>query len=211
MNLTNRERQAIANKHNLTDQGKKVKIKELDLEVWKAFTSKVKAHENNSNAYWCYCPYCEKGKKEGTHNLTGLVYEHANGDGLGFACKACGTKHPRVFELLGGAGSAAAEEYAWNRFEIDAVGKGWYCPYPQRWKEISEQVRKNRAAKHKAKDERRKKEHQIAYALREQEALKAAEPKTPSRPKGSCGVLKEEAARVRERFASRPFRRSQGS
>jgi hypothetical protein len=211
MNFTDRERQAITSKHNLTEQEKKVKIKELDLEVWTAFVPKVKAHEKIKNAYWCSCPHCEKGKKKGTHNLTGLVYEHANGDGLGFVCKACGTKHPRVFELLGGAGSAAAEEYAWNRFEIDAVGQGWYCPHPQRWKEISKKVSENRAAKFKAETDRRKRENQIAYALREQKALEAAEPRTPSRPKGSCGVSKEEAERERERFASRPVRRSQGS
>jgi len=172
MDLTNKERRAISSRHNLTDREKKVKIKALDLEVWTAFAPKVKAHKEIKNAYWCYCPYCEKGKKKGTHNLTGLIYEHTNGDGLGFACKACGEQHPRVFELLGGAGSAAAEEYAWNRFEIDAVGQGWYCPYPQRWKEISEQVSKNRAAKYKAEADRRKKEHQIAYALREEDKLK---------------------------------------
>ena len=72
----------------------------------------------------------------------------------------------------------------WKRFEIDAVGKDWYCPYPQRWKEISELNRKRKAAHHKERDARRKREHQIAYALREQEALKAAEPQTPPRPKG---------------------------
>lgn len=211
MNFTDRERQAITTKHNLTEQEKKVKIKELDLEVWTAFVPKVKAHEKIKNAYWCSCPHCEKGTKKGTHNLTGLIYEHSKGDGLGFKCFACKTKHNRVFEFLGGAGSPAAEEYAWKRFAIDAVGKGWYCPYPQRWKEISEQVSKNRAAKYKAEADRRKKENKIVYALREQEALKAAEPRTPSRPKGSCGVSKEEAARERERFASRPVMRSQGS
>ena len=81
-------------------------------------------------------------------------------------------QHRRVFEFLGGAGSPEAEEYAWKRFAIDAVGKGWYCPYQQRWKDISEKVRKNRAAKHKAKDERLKKEHQIAHTLREEDKLK---------------------------------------
>lgn len=101
MNFTDRERQAITNKHNLTDQEKKVKIKELDLEVWKAFTPKFKAHEKIKNAYWCYCPCCGKGKKKDLHNLTGLVYEHSNGDGLGFKCFACKTKHNRVFEFLG--------------------------------------------------------------------------------------------------------------
>ena len=169
MDLTDKERQAITNRHNLTDQQKKVKIKGLDLEVWTAFASKVKPHKEIKNAYWCSCPHCGKGKKEGTHNLTGLVYEHANRDGLGFACKACGTKHPRVYEFLG-KGSAAAEEYAWNRFEIDAVGKDWYCPYPQRWKEISELNRQRKAAHHKAKDARIKREHQIAYALRNSQA-----------------------------------------
>ena len=172
MDLTNKERQAITSKHNLSDEQKRAKIKELDLEVWTKFAPKVKAHEKNSNTYWCYCPCCGKGKKKDLHNLTGLVYEHSNGDGLGFKCFACKTKHNRVFEFLGGAGSPAAEEYAWKRFAIDAVGKGWYCPYPHRWKEISEQVRKNRAAKHKAKDERLKKEHQIAYTLREEDKLK---------------------------------------
>ena len=172
MDLTDKGRQSITGKHNLADQEKRVKIKELDLEVWTAFAPKVKPHKEIKNAYWCSCLHCEKGKKKGTHNLTGLVYEHANGDGLGFACKACGTKHPRVFELLGGAGSPAAEEYAWNRFEIDAVGKGWYCPYPQRLKEISEQVSKNRAAKYKADYDRRKRKNKIVYALREEDKLK---------------------------------------
>ena len=211
MHLTDRERQAISSKEILTVQAKKARIKEWDLEVWTAFTPKVKAHEKNSDAYWCYCPYCQKGeKKTGIHNVTGLVYPHSNGDGLGFACKACGTKHPRVYEFLG-KGSAKAEEYAWKRFEIDAVGKGWYCPHPQRWKEISELNRKRKAAHHKERDARRKREHQIAYALRDQEALKAAKPQTPPRPKGSCSVSKDEAARERERFASRPVRRSQGA
>ena len=100
-------------------------------------------------------------------------------------------KASQGLEVLGGAGSAAAEEYAWNRFEIDAVGKGWYCPYPQRWKEISKQVSKNRAAKYKAEADRRKKEHQIAYALREQEALKAAAPRTPPRPRSRAASLRE--------------------
>ena len=111
-----------------------------------------------------------KGKKEGTHNLTGLVYEHSKGDGLGFKCFACGTRHPRVYEFLG-KGSPAAEEYAWKRFEIDAVGKGWYCPHPKRWMEISDLARQRKAAHHKAKDARRKKENQIRYALREQGML----------------------------------------
>ena len=172
MDLTDRERQAISSKETLMDQAKRARIKEWDLDVWTAFTPKVKVHEKNSDAYWCYCPHCEKGKKKtGIHNLTGLVYPHSNGDGLGFACKACGTKHPRVYEFLG-KGSAAAEEYAWKRFEIDAVGMGWYCPHPQRWKEISELAHKRRAAKYKERDARRKREHQIAYALREQEELK---------------------------------------
>ena len=171
MHLTDRERQAISSKETLTDQAKRARIKEWDLEVWTAFTPKVKAHQKNSDAYWCYCPHCEKGKKKtGIHNLTGLVYPHSNGDGLGFACKACGTKHPRVYEFLG-KGSAAAEEYAWNRFEIDAVGKGWYCPHTQRWKEISELAGKRRAAKYKADYERKRRENKIRYMLKENERI----------------------------------------
>ena len=211
MHLTDRERRAISSKKTLSDPEKREKVKEWDLEVWTGFAPKVKAHKKNSDAYWCYCPHCEKGKKKtGIHNLTGLVYPHSNGDGLGFACKACGTKHPRVYAFLG-KGSAAAEEYAWKRFEIDAVGKGWYCPHPQRWLEISELAGKRRAAKYKADYERKKREHKVAYALREQAALREAEPQTPSSPKVPCSVSKDEAARERERFASRPVRRSQGS
>ena len=177
MNLTDRERQAITSKHNLTEQEKRLKIKELDLEVWTAFIPPVSGYEEATIEYRCICPYCslEKSKKSDqnrTHNLTAWVFHPVNGDGLGFYCAACKTRHPRVFEFLGGAGSPAAEEYAWKRFEIDAVGQGWYCPHPQRWKEISEQVSKNRAAKYKAEADRRKKEHQIAYALREEEKLK---------------------------------------
>ena len=167
MDLTDKGRRVITGKHNLADQEKRAKIKELDLEVWTAFAPKVKAHEKNSNTYWCYCPYCEKGKKkEGVHNLTGLVYEHANRDGLGFACKACGTKHPRVYKFLG-EGSPAAEEYAEKRLEIDAVGKGWYCPAPQRKKKAQEQEKRSKAAHYKAEADRLKKKHQIAYTLRE--------------------------------------------
>ena len=210
MHLTDRERQAISSKETLTDQAKRAKIKVWDLEVWTASTSNRKAHDRIKNAYWCSCPNCKKGKKKGTHNLTGLIYEHRNGDGMGFKCFACKAEHPRVYAFLG-KGSAAAEEYAEKRLEIGAVGKGWYCPAPQRYKQQQEQEKQSRAAHHKAKDARSKRENQIAYALREQEELKAAEPKTPSRTKGSCSVSKDEAARERERFVSRPVRRSQGS
>lgn len=166
MHLTGRERQAISNKKTLTDQAKRAKIQEWDLEVLTAFTPKVKAHEKNSDAYWCYCPHCEKGKKKtGIHNLTGLVYPHSNGDGLGFACKACGAKHPRVYELLG-KGSAAAEEYAEKRLEIDAVGRGWYCPAPLRHKQEQEQEKRSKAAHYKANYERQKRENKVAYDLR---------------------------------------------
>ncbi|MDA7432866.1 hypothetical protein N8506_03185 [Synechococcus sp. AH-601-N23] len=83
-------------------------------------------------------------------------------------------QHRRVFEFLDDAGSPAVEEYSWKRFEIDAVGKSWYCPYPQRWKQEQEQeqAKRDRATHHKAKDERLKKEHQIAYTLREEDKLK---------------------------------------
>ena len=75
----------------------------------------------------------------------------------------------------------------------------------RRSKKSNQEQRITRQRMHAAKGE------PIAYALREQEELKAAEPKTPSRTKGSCSVSKDEAARERERFASRPVRRSQGS
>ena len=172
MHLADRERRAISSRNTLTDQEKRQKIREWDLDVWTEFSPKVKAHEKNSDAYWCYCPHCEKGeKKTGIHNVTGLVYPHSNGDGLGFACKACGTKHPRVYEYLG-KGSARAEEYAWKRFEIDAVGKSWYCPYPQRWKEISELAGKRRAEQYKADYERKRRENKVAYELHEEDKLK---------------------------------------
>ena len=170
MHLTDRERRAISRRNTLTDQAKRARIKEWDLEVWTAFAPKVKAHEKNSDAYWCYCPHCEKGKKKtGIHNLTGLVYPHSNGDGLGFACKACGTKHPRVYAFLG-KGSAAAEEYAEKRLEIGAVGQGWYCPAPQRHKQQEEQEKRDRAAKYKADYERTRRERKVAYDLRNSQA-----------------------------------------
>ena len=192
MHLTDRERQAISSKEILTVQAKKARIKEWDLEVWTAFTPKVKAHEKNSDAYWCYCPHCEKGKKKtGIHNLTALVYPHSNGDGLGFACKACGTKHPRVYAFLGKG--SAAEEYAEKRLEIGAVGKGWYCPAPQRHKQQQEQEKRYRAAKYKADYERNRQEKKVAYALREQAALKAAKPRTSPGCKGSCSISQDES------------------
>lgn len=166
MHLTDRERQVISVKRLLSDREKRAQIKKWDLEVWTTFAPKVKAHEKNSDAYWCYCPYCEKGKKKGTHNLTALVYPHSNGDGLGFACKACGIKHPRVYAFLG-KGSLAAEEYAEKRLEIGAVGKDWYCPVPQRHKQQQEQERQSRAAHFKERDARCKRENKIRYALRE--------------------------------------------
>ncbi len=173
MNLTDRQKQVISSKRLLSDREKRAQIKEWDLEVWTSLTSNHNKHKDIKNAYWCSCPYCEKGKKKGTHNLTGLIYEHKNGDGMGYKCFACKEEHPRVYEFLG-EGSEAAEEYAWKRFEIDAVGKGWYCPYPKLWKKISDLERQRKAAKHKQDYERRKRENQVAYALREQEALKAA-------------------------------------
>ena len=154
----------------MKDQEKRKQINEWDLEVWTAFVPKIKTHEKNSDAYWCYCPHCEKGKKKtGIHNLTALVYPHSNGDGLGFACKACGTKHPRVYAFLG-KGSAAAEEYAEKRLEIGAVGQGWYCPAPQRHKQQKEQEKRDRAAKYKADYERKRRENKVAYDLRNSQA-----------------------------------------
>lgn len=154
----------------MKDQARRKQIKEWDLEVWTTFTPKIKAHETNSDAYWYYCPHCEKGRKKGTHNLTGLVYPHSNGDGLGFACKACGTKHPRVYAFLG-KGSAAAEEYAEKRLEIDAVGQGWYCSAPQRHKQQKEQEKRDRAAKYKADYERKRQENKIRYMLKKNERI----------------------------------------
>ena len=165
MYLTGRKRRAISSRNTLTDQEKRQKIKEWDLDVWTEFTGNLKAHKDIKNAHWCSCPNCKKGNKQGSHNLTGLIYEHRNGDGMGFKCFACKAKHPRVYEYLG-KGSARAEGYAWRRFEIDAVGKGWYCPYPQRWKEISELAGKRRAEQYKADYERKRREHKVAYDLR---------------------------------------------
>ena len=172
--------QLIPVKNILSDHEKRSMIRQLDLQVWTAFAPKVKPHENSPGSYWCYCPYCDKGRKKGTHNLTGLVYEHSNGDGLGFSCLACNAKHPRVFQFLGGAGSSAAEEYAEKRLEIGAVRKGWYCPSPQRWKQEQEQAKRLRAAQYKAEAERRKRDNKVAYALREGEALSATAPRTTS-------------------------------
>jgi len=85
MDSNYKQNKSNPSKQLLSEEQKRVKIKKWDLEVWTSFAPKVKAHEKNSDAYWCYCPDCEKGRKEGTHNLTGLIYEHKNGDGMGFS------------------------------------------------------------------------------------------------------------------------------
>jgi len=149
---------------HLSDRDKRKLIEELDLEVWTKFATQVKPGTRPDIVYHCYCPQCQadqKKTKKTTHNVTAFVYRHnkglgAQGDGLGFFCAACGTKYPRVYDFLGGEGSIAAEEYAWKRFEADCVGKGWYCPYPKRWKELSERAVKARAAKYRAEYEQRK-------------------------------------------------------
>ena len=165
MDLTDRQKQAISSKRLLSDREKRAQIKKFDLEVWTEFTGNLKAHKEIKNAYWCSCSNCGKGKKKGTHNLTGLIYEHRNGDGMGFKCFACKAEHPRVYAFLG-KGSAAAEEYAEKRLEIGAVGQGWYCPAPQRHKQQKEQEKRDRAAKYKGDYERKRRENKVAYDLR---------------------------------------------
>lgn len=164
MDLAGRQKQVISCKRLLSDREKRAQIKKWDLGVWTEVTGNLKAHKEIKNAYWCSCPNCGKGKKKGTHNLTGLIYEHRNGDGMGFKCFACNAEHPRVYEFLG-KGSAAAEEYAEQRLEIGAVGKGWYCPAPQRHKQQKEQEKRDRAAKYKADYERTRREHKVADDL----------------------------------------------
>ena len=171
----------------ISDQDKRQLIEKLDLDIWSAFAPEVKPGNRSGILYHCYCPYCHttpKKQEKTSHNLTAVVYRHQKGwgeqgDGLGFFCASCGTKHPRVYTFLGGEGSPAAEEYAWKRFEAECVGKGWYCPHPERWKELSELDKQRKAANHKSEAERRKRENQVAYALCAQEALKAATPITP--------------------------------
>ena len=167
-----------------TARQKQDKVRELDLEVWAAFAPEVRTHEKCPDSYWCYRPLCAKGKKKDTHNLTGLVYKHSNGDGLGYKCLACGAAQPRVFGFLGGAGARAAEEYAEKRLEINAVGKGWYCPIPQRKREEQEKIKRTKAAQHKADYERRRLANQAAYSLLEQAAPtgeKTVKPKRQSK------------------------------
>jgi hypothetical protein len=149
----------------LSDYDKRKLIEKLDLEIWSAFAPEVKPGTRPGIVYHCYCPYCQikqKKIKETTHNLTAVVYRNQGGwgqqgDGFGFFCASCDTKHPRVYAFLGGEGSPAAEEYAWKRFEAECVGKGWYCPYPKRWKELSDQAVKARAEKYRADYEQRRK------------------------------------------------------
>ncbi len=148
----------------LSDRKKRELIEKLDLEVWTKFAPEVSRGDRPGILYRCYCPYCQatpKKQQKTSHNLTAVVYQHqkgwgAQGDGLGFYCASCRTKHPRVYAFLGGEGSPAAEEYAWKRFEADCVGKGWYCPYPQRWKELSDQAVKERAEKYRAEYEHKR-------------------------------------------------------
>jgi len=158
----------------LSDYEKRKLIEKIDLEIWSAFAPQVVAGSSPGIVYRCYCPHCQavsKKTQKNAHNLTAVVYRHQKGwgeqgDGLGFSCVACGVKHPRVFQFLGGAGSAAAEEYAEKRLEIDAAGKGWYCPSPQRWKQDQEQKKRLRAAEYREEAERRKSQNKIINDLR---------------------------------------------
>ena len=127
-------------------------------------------------------PLLRQGEKKDTHNLTGLVYKHSNGDGLGYKCLSCGVTQPIVFRFLGGAGARAAEEYAEKRLEIDAVGKGWYCPNPQRKQQEEDNTKRARAAQHKADYERRRRKNKAAYSLREQAECKSAGTRTYEHP-----------------------------
>ena len=192
MDLTDRQKQVISGKRLLTDREKRAQIKKWDLEVWTAFAPPITGDVREAIEYHCICPHCshEKSKKKDkqrTHNLTAWVFHHANGDGLGFYCAACKKKHPRVFKFLGGAGAKAAEEYAEKRLEIDAVGKGWYCPSPQRKKQEQAQAKRARAAQHRADYERQKRKNQAAKSFTDQAALKTAaynplqHPQTPER------------------------------
>ena len=153
----------------------------------------------------------QKKIEKTTHNVTAFVYRHhkgwgAQGDGLGFFCAACGTKHPRVYEFLGGEGSIAAEEYAWKRFEADCVGKGWYCPYPKRWKELSEQAVKARAAKYRAEYEQRKQTNRERCS-----SASHPHPRKPRRSDEEREELKKQAREIRRglmispRESSNPF------
>ena len=51
MHLTDTERRVFSSKNALTDQEKRQKIKEWDLEVWTEFMGNLKAHEDIKNAY----------------------------------------------------------------------------------------------------------------------------------------------------------------
>jgi len=190
MHFTDEQCQAIPGKLLLSCEEKRAQIKEWDLEVWSAFappaSREIPKEKKSTIEYLCFCPHCaedqtkmHKKKRGGIHDLTAWVFHHANGDGLGFYCASCKTKHPRVYEFLGGAGAEAAEEYAEKRLEIDAVGKGWYCPTPQRKREEQEKIKRAKAAQHKADYERRRRENQAAYSLREQAAPTAEESTTP--------------------------------
>ena len=186
---------------HLSDRDKSKLIEELDLEVWSTFAMQVKPGTRPGIVYHCYCPHCQADQKKiekTTHNVTAFVYRHhkgwgAQGDGLGFFCAACGTKHPRVYEFLGGEGSIAAEEYAWKRFEADCVGKGWYCPYPKRWKELSEQAVKARAAKYRAEYEQRKQTNRERCSS----ASQPPHPRKPRRSDEEREELKKQAREVR--------------
>jgi hypothetical protein len=149
----------------LSDREKRGLIEKLDLEIWTRFAPQVSPGDRPGILYRCYCPYCQatpKKRRKTTHNLTAVVYRNQGGwgqqgDGLGFYCASCRTKHPRVYAFLGGEGAPEAEAYAWKRFEADCVGKGWFCPYPQRWKELSDQAVKARAEKYREDYEQRRK------------------------------------------------------
>ena len=70
----------------LTRPQKQDRIRILDLEIWNTFAPKVRAQSAQIHSATALTA---TRKKKDTHNLTGLVYKHSNGDGLGYKCLSC--------------------------------------------------------------------------------------------------------------------------
>ena len=111
--------------------------------------------ETQGTVFNCHCPFCH-GKRRNHSNQTATphatanVFEHRNGEGLSFGCRACRKIVYSVHELLCLLGrSDIADWYAQKRYDFDqCCGRGWTCPNPSSVKQ--ELSNKRRCMREKA-------------------------------------------------------------
>jgi len=157
-------------------------IKNLDSYVWMNWIAdNFKLHPSKKIFCTCVCPECagrskdkvrrvvREGKGSLPSNHTAAVMEQEQGEGFAFVCRACGIRYSSVYEFLKSqGGSMSAEMYAIARWNADCAGEGWNCPTPRFWKDHCAKSYQNRAAAHKERYERIKRENKARYELKQQ-------------------------------------------